>query len=61
MKYEYQTIEAPVENVLIKEKGGKFIGFAYPILNENDLKSALNKIKELHPKQPTIATPIVWD
>lgn len=50
MKYQYQTIEAPIENVLIKEKGSKFIGFAYPILNENELKSALNKIKELHPK-----------
>ncbi|MDO4763043.1 MAG: YigZ family protein [Flavobacteriaceae bacterium] len=50
MKYEYQTIEKPIENVLIKEKGSKFIGFAYPVLNENDVKLNLNKIKELHPK-----------
>ena len=50
MKYEYQTIEKPIENVLVKEKGSKFIGFAYPILSENDYKEKLNKIKELHPK-----------
>lgn len=50
MKYEYQTIEKPVENILIKEKGSKFIGFAYPILSENDFKEKLNLIKELHPK-----------
>ena len=50
MKYEYQTIEKPIENVLVKEKGSKFIGFAYPILSENDYKKKLNKIKELHPK-----------
>jgi len=50
MKYEYQTIEKPIENVLVKEKGSKFIGFAYPILSENDYKEKLNKIKESHPK-----------
>lgn len=50
MKYEYQTIEKPVENILIKEKGSKFIGFLYPILNEIQLKYALQKIQELHPK-----------
>lgn len=50
MKYEYQTIEKPIENMLIKEKGSKFIGFAYPILSENEFKDKLNQIKELHPK-----------
>ena len=50
MKYEYQTIEKPIENVLIKEKGSKFIGFAYPILSEDDFKQKLKQIKELHPK-----------
>lgn len=50
MKYEYQTIEKPIENILIKEKGSKFIGFAYPILSENDFKEKLQYIKELHPK-----------
>lgn len=50
MKYEYQTIEKPIENILIKEKGSKFIGFAYPILSENDFKEKLQYIKDLHPK-----------
>lgn len=50
MKYEYQTIETPVENVLIKEKGSKFLGYAYPILTENELKNRLSQIRELHPK-----------
>lgn len=50
MKYEYSTIEKPIENILLKEKGSKFIGFAYPILSENDFKEKLQYIKELHPK-----------
>lgn len=50
MKYEYQTIASPIENILIKEKGSKFIGFAYPIFKEEEIKTTLNKIKELHPK-----------
>lgn len=50
MKYEYKTIEKPIENMLIKEKGSKFIGFAYPVLSENEFKDKLNQIKELHPK-----------
>lgn len=50
MKYEYQTIEIPIEDILIKEKGSKFIGYAYPVLNEEDIKTAFAKIKQLHPK-----------
>ena len=50
MTLEYKTIEKPIENVLLKEKGSKFIGFAYPINNEGELKLALEKIKAEHPK-----------
>lgn len=50
MTFEYKTIEKPVENVLLKEKGSKFIGFAYPANNEEELKNALEKIKAEHPK-----------
>lgn len=50
MLFEYKTIEKPVENTLLKEKGSKFIGFAYPVNNENELKSALEKIRTEHPK-----------
>lgn len=50
MTFEYKTIEKPVENVLLKEKGSKFIGFAYPVNNEEELKNTLEKIKAEHPK-----------
>jgi uncharacterized YigZ family protein len=50
MTFEYKTIEKPVENVLLKEKGSKFIGFAYPVNNEEELKKALEKMKAEHPK-----------
>ncbi|MEC5172150.1 YigZ family protein [Chryseobacterium nepalense] len=48
--FEYKTIEKPVENILLKEKGSKFIGFAYPVNNEEELKHALEKVKSEHPK-----------
>lgn len=50
MLYEYKTISKPVENMLLKEKGSKFIGFAFPINNETELKTALEKIRTEHPK-----------
>lgn len=50
MKYEYRTIKKPIENILFKEKGSKFIGFAYPVLDETDIKNQLAQIMELHPK-----------
>jgi len=50
MTFEYKTIEKPIENTLLKEKGSKFIGFAYPVNNESELKAALEKVKEEHPK-----------
>ncbi|OCK53450.1 hypothetical protein BA768_01045 [Chryseobacterium sp. CBo1] len=50
MLYEYRTIEKPVENTLLKEKGSKFIGFAFPVNNETELKNALEKIRAEHPK-----------
>lgn len=50
MQFEYKTIEKPIENILLKEKGSKFIGFAYPVYNEEELKNALEKVKSEHPK-----------
>lgn len=50
MLHEYKTIEKPVENTLLKEKGSKFIGFAFPVNNETELKTALDKIRIEHPK-----------
>jgi len=50
MLHEYKTIEKPVENTLLKEKGSKFIGFAFPVNNETELKSVLDKVRTEHPK-----------
>jgi len=50
MTFEYKTIEHPIENILLKEKGSKFIGFAFPVNNEQELKAALDKIRNEHPK-----------
>ncbi|AZA82123.1 hypothetical protein C1637_10175 [Chryseobacterium lactis] len=50
MTFEYKTIEKPIENTLIKEKGSKFIGFAFPVHHETELRAALEKIREEHPK-----------
>lgn len=48
--FNFKTIESAVENTLLKEKGSKFIGFAFPVDNEEELKSALEKIRAEHPK-----------
>ncbi|WP_294250748.1 YigZ family protein [uncultured Chryseobacterium sp.] len=50
MTFEYKTIEQPIENILLKEKGSKFIGFAFPVNNEQELKAALDKVRNEHPK-----------
>ena len=50
MEFSFDTIKSPVENMLLKEKGSKFIGFAFPVDNEKEVKAALGKVKEEHPK-----------
>ena len=50
MEFSFHTIKSPVENMLLKEKGSKFIGFAFPVENEKEVKEALGKVKEEHPK-----------
>ena len=48
--FEFQTIEKPIEDTLLKEKGSKFIGFAYPVNSEAEIKERLNHLYEIHPK-----------
>lgn len=50
MMFEYKTIENPIENILLKEKGSKFIGFAYPVNNETQVRNSLEKVRTEHPK-----------
>lgn len=49
MTYSYQTIAERVEDVFFKERGSKFIGYAIPILDEEEAKEELAKLWELHP------------
>lgn len=44
----YQTLERPSEPSLYKEKGSKFFGYAYPVLNEESVKTHLENLKKEH-------------
>lgn len=45
----YRTIEKPVEG-LFRDRGSKFLAFAYPVNNETVLKTYLAKLKGEHSK-----------
>ena len=45
----YKTIRNPSTETLFKDKNSKFFGYAFPVNNEEDIKSNLLKIKKLHP------------
>lgn len=45
----YKTIDHPAEGTF-KDKGSKFIAFAYPLLSENDVKAHLMKLRAEHTK-----------
>ncbi len=47
-KDTYNTIETSTEGILFKEKNSKFFGFAYPVLNEDDVKFYLENLKKVH-------------
>lgn len=49
MKYECRTIAQDVEDIILKEKGSKFIGYAYHVKNVGEAKDKLEHIKSLHP------------
>ncbi len=49
MTDNYRTIEKAVEDVIFKELGSKFINFAYPVENEDDIKIYLDQLREIHP------------
>ena len=44
----YQTLQEPVIEILFKEKGSKFIGYAYPIEHENEVKPLIEQLKKEH-------------
>lgn len=45
----YHTIEKPSEG-LFRDRGSKFLAYAYPLNSENELKNYLTQLKSLHPK-----------
>jgi uncharacterized YigZ family protein len=45
----YQTIKSSSEGIF-RDKGSKFIGYAYPITNETETKKIIAELKEIHPK-----------
>lgn len=44
----YQTISAPSAEILYKEKGSKFFGYAFPVNSENEVKEALDSLRKQH-------------
>jgi uncharacterized YigZ family protein len=48
-EFTYHTLASSSESFL-KEKGSKFYGYAFEVASEEAIKSALEEIKQLHPK-----------
>lgn len=48
IKDTYNTIDYAVENILFKEKNSKFIGYAFPITSENEVKTHIENLKKDH-------------
>ncbi len=49
MTFSYQTIEKPIEEITFKEKGSKFIGYAFPVLDEEEVKMNLVNLWKKYP------------
>ena len=49
MTDSYRTIDKPIKDIIFKELGSKFINYAYPIENEDDIKTYMEQLYELHP------------
>ena len=45
----YHTIKSPTEGIF-RDRGSKFIAYAFPVFNESDWQDALSSVKKLHPK-----------
>ncbi len=45
----YFTIEKPGEGIF-RDRGSKFLGYAYPVASDQDIKEIIAKLKQEHPK-----------
>lgn len=50
MIFEYKTINSPVTDVILKEKGSKFIGYAFHANDLQEVRQQLETVREQHPK-----------
>ncbi len=47
---KYKTIDKPSEEAIFKDRGSKFIAYAFPVSSENDVNLYLQSLKEKHHK-----------
>ena len=47
-KDTYKTLAGPSEETLFKEKNSKFFGYAYPVSNEEEVKTILEGLRKQH-------------
>ena len=47
-KDTYKTITKPTKPILFKDKKSKFFGYAFPVLNEDEVKLNLEQLKKEH-------------
>jgi len=47
-KDTYNTIDVASKEVLFKEKNSKFFGYAFPVLNEGEIKQYIDALKKQH-------------
>ncbi|MBT8255907.1 MAG: YigZ family protein [Bacteroidia bacterium] len=47
-KDTYNTIRKPSTEVLFKDRGSKFYGYAYPVDSEEEIKESLDTLKKQH-------------
>lgn len=46
----YQTLKKPTDAQIYKEKGSKFLGYAFPVENVEQVEVYLNQLQKEHPK-----------
>lgn len=49
MKDTYRTIAFPAEEIIFKEKNSKFYGYAFPIIDETEVKNHIEELRKKHP------------
>lgn len=49
MKDTYKTIAFSPEEILFKEKGSKFFGYAFPITSDEEVKPIIEVLRKKHP------------